>query len=262
MANQTFFIPGVGFIGLELNDKGQKLVRESTGDLDILLRRVAKGLTVEEIQEIDEVMERADKVNPGIKKVWLAIRPGKGVVNWHKVNDQDPPSENSFEKKFSLKFTRYVDVPPLGGEALPLSDALEAYATKSSLIAAFIVSDGGKIKLIRSFNDADVPKSVDSKGYSDNAMISSMDALIDTPKIEAQMNPGGIDLNSAHVKMNVEREDGGFILPKLPDPHYNITIDGLIPVIINVVPIPNVLNIIGLPDKKNEDVHLSHLTRP
>ncbi|MCD4781751.1 MAG: hypothetical protein K8S27_14575 [Candidatus Omnitrophica bacterium] len=57
---------------------------------------------------------------------------------------------------------------------------------------------------------------------------------------------GGIDLNPALFQLKIRRDGKGVPLPKQKQPVQSIDIDGFIPVIINVVPLPNLPQSIGI----------------
>lgn len=60
---------------------------------------------------------------------------------------------------------------------------------------------------------------------------------------------GGIDLNSAHLNLKIERDDRGVPLPMDQQPMPELmNIDGFLPVIINVTPIQSVPMLLGLED--------------
>jgi len=65
-------------------------------------------------------------------------------------------------------------------------------------------------------------------------------------------NPGGIDLNSNILNMNIQRDGKGIALPAFQQPIENINVDGFIPLIINVVPITNLPLIIGIVDTEKK----------
>jgi len=74
-----------------------------------------------------------------------------------------------------------------------------------------------------------------AKAYSDG-----VDMVIDSAMV------GGIDLNPAIAKMNITQQTGSLQLPRGPRSFRNININGFLPVIIEVLPISNVLEVIGL----------------
>ena len=77
---------------------------------------------------------------------------------------------------------------------------------------------------------------------------------------EAQLSrerKGGIDLNPAIVNLTIEYEDRGFDLPLPQGSLENLHIEDLTPVIINVVPVSNILPWIGLADDSEGEPQLT-----
>ncbi len=55
-------------------------------------------------------------------------------------------------------------------------------------------------------------------------------------KAQTSNNPGGIDMNAAHLNMNIKRDGNGVPLPVSQQDLDNIHIDGLVPVILEIEP--------------------------
>ncbi|MBI5149870.1 MAG: hypothetical protein HZA28_03765 [Candidatus Omnitrophica bacterium] len=61
-------------------------------------------------------------------------------------------------------------------------------------------------------------------------------------------NPGGIDLNPALLDLQIKRDGNGVPLPLPQQPIETMHIDGFVPIIINITPIPNLPMLLGLAD--------------
>jgi glucose-6-phosphate isomerase len=73
--------------------------------------------------------------------------------------------------------------------------------------------------------------------------------------------PGGIDLNPALLDLQIKRGSGGVPLPLSMQPMEDMRVDGFLPVIINITPIPNLPMLLGLDLPAREDDPV-RLTRP
>lgn len=72
---------------------------------------------------------------------------------------------------------------------------------------------------------------------------------------------GGIDLNPDLLNLQIKRDRSGVPLPVFQQPLYNIEIDGFMPVIINMVPLPNLPATLGLNEELTDNLELSYLYR-
>lgn len=61
-------------------------------------------------------------------------------------------------------------------------------------------------------------------------------------------NPGGIDLNPALLDLQIKRDGNGVPLPLPQQPIGTMRIDGFVPIIINITPIPDLPMLLGLAD--------------
>ncbi|MCK5493766.1 MAG: hypothetical protein KAJ14_11715, partial [Candidatus Omnitrophica bacterium] len=68
-----------------------------------------------------------------------------------------------------------------------------------------------------------------------------------------------IDLNPNLLNLQIKRDKGGVPLPVFQQLLYDIEIDGFMPVIINMIPIPNLPATLGLNDEVQETLKLSLL---
>jgi len=75
---------------------------------------------------------------------------------------------------------------------------------------------------------------------------------------------GGIDLNPAHLDLQIKRDGSGVPLPLLQQPIENMHIEGFVPVIINVTPIMNLPMLLGVtfPEEESQDVSFNFLLGP
>jgi len=79
-------------------------------------------------------------------------------------------------------------------------------------------------------------------------------ARVTTPvSAAATQAPGGIDLNSAFLNLQIKRDGNGVPLPLPQQPIGNMNIEGFAPVIINITPMPNMPLILGLGDEEPAD---------
>ena len=83
--------------------------------------------------------------------------------------------------------------------------------------------------------------------------IAEVDAAMDTDQAVAAVAPdvdpvGGIDLDPAMMDLQIKRDANGVPLPIFEQPLEDINIQGFIPVIINIQPIPSVPLLLGIAD--------------
>jgi len=92
---------------------------------------------------------------------------------------------------------------------------------------------------------------------SDGAMMG--DVIEHKTQVTSHTTPGGIDLN----EIEVDRQGVGVDIqfdPAAMEPMLNMQIDGFAPVIINFIPIPSVLPLLGLePRSKDDELEVSSL---
>ncbi len=65
---------------------------------------------------------------------------------------------------------------------------------------------------------------------------------------------GGIDLNPDLLDLQIKRDDNGIPLPLNQQPLEHMNIDGFVPVIINIVPVPNLPLFLGLMDSNDNPI--------
>ena len=58
-------------------------------------------------------------------------------------------------------------------------------------------------------------------------------------------NPGGIDLNPALFNLRVRKDESGIDLPLPQQPVFNMKVDGFVPIIIDIAPLPNLQMLFG-----------------
>jgi hypothetical protein len=58
--------------------------------------------------------------------------------------------------------------------------------------------------------------------------------------------PGGIDLNPTHLEFQIKRDVNGILLPLSQQPLINMRIEGLTPVIVNITPVINLPELLGV----------------
>lgn len=88
----------------------------------------------------------------------------------------------------------------------------------------------------------------DNDDQNDKAMFSSK-SIEDESPIKAPETVGGINLNSAMMKMQIQRDNNGIPLPIDQQPIKNMNIDGLLPVIINITPLQTLQFLLGTINK-------------
>jgi len=102
--------------------------------------------------------------------------------------------------------------------------------------------------------------------FTDNQGAATLPGIEAISPDRAQSRPGGIDLNPALFTLKVRRDENGVPLPLPQQPVYNINIDGFIPIIIDIVPMPNLNMLLGrdlpLDDTNNERDRYSYLHKP
>ena len=75
------------------------------------------------------------------------------------------------------------------------------------------------------------------------------DAMATEVTDQAQLqNVGGIDLNPAMLDLQIKRDENGVPLPIFEQPIDNMRIDGFLPVIINITPVPSIPLMLGIAD--------------
>jgi len=83
------------------------------------------------------------------------------------------------------------------------------------------------------------------------------EVVVSSPVVKGvEEAPGGIDLNPNEMDLRIERTEGGVIVPTLPGSLRgleNMTIEGFIPVMIQVAPVMNLPMLLGLSDEPEED---------
>jgi len=240
-------VPGiVGESGIEnkiaLNKKGQKLVYQNDpySPLPIPVL-VAQDLTIEEVNQTDAIMKRADNVNPGLLKIWIAIRPKRAASHLHLVTDATQSRAEIFVPGRALISTTYHDILPLDEPEIDLDEAYRSYVIdreKASWIHSENLEKVENVGFLTGTDDYPMA----AQGIDDNAM------AIKNNEMPAPHNKtGGIDLNPAHTEMKIATEGQGFIFPKFNPLDQNITIESLTPLIIHITPSANILKMIGLP---------------
>ncbi len=77
---------------------------------------------------------------------------------------------------------------------------------------------------------------------------------------QAAKDVGGIDLNPALLDLQIKRDGNGVPLPLPQQPIETMRIDGFVPIIINITPIPNLPQFLGLdlPSQEDEPTRLSY----
>ncbi|GEM_PF-6306142 len=83
------------------------------------------------------------------------------------------------------------------------------------------------------------------------AVISDQSSVVSKSgdEIQATNNaPGGIDFNPALLDLQIKRDGNGVPLPLPQQPIETMRIDGFVPIIINITPIPNLPMLLGLAD--------------
>ena len=69
-----------------------------------------------------------------------------------------------------------------------------------------------------------------------------------------EKKPGGIDFNPANLNIRVRRDDQGLPLPWDSQPINNLQIEGLTPVIINIVPVTNLPLLLGQKSESSDEL--------
>ncbi|HQO57189.1 MAG TPA: response regulator [Candidatus Omnitrophota bacterium] len=83
-----------------------------------------------------------------------------------------------------------------------------------------------------------------ARGVSSGGVLSFAQRL--NGQLEAQSSPlGGINLNPALLNLQIKRDNNGVPLPLPQQPVGDMNIDGFLPVIINITPIPNLPMLLG-----------------
>ncbi len=81
---------------------------------------------------------------------------------------------------------------------------------------------------------------------------AAMNAATEIPALKVEQNPGGIDLNSELMDLQILRDEKGVPLPLPEQPIKQMKIDGFLPVIINITPATNLPVLLGLEEKKTD----------
>ena len=87
---------------------------------------------------------------------------------------------------------------------------------------------------------------------------AAMNARTQEPTLKTEQNPGGIDLNSELMDLQILRDEKGVPLPLPQQPIKQMKIEGFLPVIINITPATNLPTLLGLKEEKPAAPLASH----
>ncbi len=107
-------------------------------------------------------------------------------------------------------------------------------------------------KLKNILNEQQITYSKDSPLLKESNIISLLQNLADNAMLENRVKvsqpnkTGGINLDPAMLKFEVKRDGNGIVLPFAQQPDAAMRVDGVVPVILNVIRIPSMLPLLGL----------------
>lgn len=103
------------------------------------------------------------------------------------------------------------------------------------------------IKLLEKHGALEAEEIEDKHGsYDDSAKMAAVEIFQDINVFPASQAPGGIDMNTIEIKRQTGRSQGIQFSPALFMPEEIENIEGFVPVIIHIVPLPSIYPLLGL----------------
>jgi len=103
---------------------------------------------------------------------------------------------------------------------------------------ASVTNEIGNEIIFQAILDAQLPRSMNSGSVRGQLLVKAIAASVSVDK--AMLNiPGGIDFNPNNFTLNQQGRNAQFNLPNIRPAFQNQSIDGILPIIINITPITN-----------------------